>query len=80
MKKTIDFSKTVFELVKEDAQIAEIMKEIGFENIANPAMLKSVGCFMTIPKGAAMKGIDLNRIRKTFREKGYQVLEEEGKK
>ncbi|MGI6332669.1 MAG: DUF1858 domain-containing protein [Zhaonellaceae bacterium] len=73
MIKTIDFSKTVYELCKEDPQVIEIMKELGFEQITNPASLNTVGRFMTLPKGAAMRGIDLERIKDEFIKRGYEL-------
>ena len=48
MAKTIDLSKTVYELVQEFPELVEVMKEIGFSAIANPAMLKTAGRVMTI--------------------------------
>lgn len=74
MSKTIDFSKSVFELCQDPAVI-EIMKELGFDSIANPAMLKTAGRFMTIPKGAQMKGIPMGKVKETFQKNGYQIVE-----
>ena len=73
MSKTIDFSKSVHELCKEDPQVIEIMRELGFEQITNAASLNTVGRFMTIPKGAAMKGIELEKIKDEFIKKGYDI-------
>lgn len=75
MEKVVEFSKTVYELCSQDPDIINIMKEIGFENIASKAMLNTAGRVMTIPKGAAMKGLDLSKIRDTFIGKGYRVIE-----
>ncbi len=75
MSKTIDFSKTVFEICTENPDAIEIMKELGFESIANPAMLNTVGRFMTIPKGAAMKNISLDKIKEVFIGRGYEIKE-----
>jgi Domain of unknown function (DUF1858). len=63
----------VYELSKDDPQIIEIMKELGFESISNPAMLNAVGRFMTIPKGAEMKGITIEKIKDEFIRRGYSV-------
>ncbi|NLZ91849.1 MAG: DUF1858 domain-containing protein [Clostridiales bacterium] len=52
-----------------------IMKDLGFEDITSPGMLNTAGRFMTIPKGTAMKGIDLDTVKNTFREKGYIIKE-----
>jgi len=75
MNRELDLRKTVYELCMDDPEIMEIMKELGFDNIASPGMLKTAGRFMTIPKGAAMKGIPMDRIKETFAGKGYVILE-----
>ena len=75
MDKTVDFTRTVYEICRENPEIVEIMTELGFENISNPAMLNTAGRFMTIPKGAAMKGIDLEKIKDEFIRRGYQIKE-----
>ncbi|AGA69272.1 protein of unknown function (DUF1858) [Desulfitobacterium dichloroeliminans LMG P-21439] len=73
--KTIDLSKSVYEICSMYPEVAEIMKEIGFKNIASPGMLNTAGRFMTIPKGAAMKKIDMGYIKETFAEKGFEINE-----
>lgn len=75
MEKTINLSKSVYEIIKDYPDIAEIMRELGFENITNPAMLNTAGRFMTIPKGASMKNIPLDRIKEVLKTKGYEVQE-----
>ncbi|NLM51497.1 MAG: DUF1858 domain-containing protein [Firmicutes bacterium] len=75
MAKKLDLKKSVRDLCRENPEIAEIMKALGFENITNPAMLNSVGRFMTIPQGAAMRGIDLEKIKMEFRNRGYTISE-----
>ncbi|HHY83417.1 MAG TPA: DUF1858 domain-containing protein [Clostridiales bacterium] len=75
MSKQIDFSKTVYDLCQQDPEIIGIMKDLGFDSITNPAMLKTAGRFMTIPKGAQMKSIPLEKIKAAFESKGYQILE-----
>jgi N-dimethylarginine dimethylaminohydrolase len=75
MEKKLDLKKTVYDLVKDDAEIGEIMKELGFIDIVKPGMLNTAGRFMTIPKGALMKKIDIETIKQKFREKGYEVIE-----
>ncbi len=75
MPKTIDFTKTVYEICKEDPQVVEIMRGLGFEQITNAVSLNTVGRFMTIPKGAVMKNIELEKIREEFIKKGYQIKE-----
>jgi hypothetical protein len=75
MSKTLDLSKTVYELCKEDPQMIEIMKELGFDQITNKASLNTVGRFMTIPKGAVIKSMDLEKIKSEFIKRGYEIKE-----
>ncbi len=72
-KKIIDFNKTVFELCREDPEIIDILAEIGFVDILKPGMLNTAGRFMTIPKGAAMKKIDIEVIKNAFIKRSYDI-------
>lgn len=74
MSKAIDLRKTVFELSEEHTDFIEIMKELGFSEITKTAMLHSVGKLMTLPRGAKMKDIPMDRIIGAFSEKGYKVI------
>lgn len=73
MSKIIDFKKSVYELIKEYPEIAEIMKNMGFESITDPLMVSTVGRYMTIPKGALMKKINLEAVVKEFEAKGFTI-------
>lgn len=75
MGKLIDLRKTVYELCSADPEIMNIMVELGFEQLAKPGMLQSAGRFMTIPKGAKLKKIDLEHIKLLFRARGYEIEE-----
>lgn len=75
MPKILDLGKTVYQLCKEDPQIAEILKELGFDQITNAVSLNTVGRFMTIPKGSVMKNINMEKIKDEFIKRGYQVKE-----
>ncbi len=74
MSKTIDFSKSIYEICREYPEVLDIMKGLGFENINNPAMLNTAGRVMTIPKGAVMKKISIESVEKAFKERGYEVI------
>jgi hypothetical protein len=75
MGKAVDFKKTVYDLVKDNSEIGDIMQEIGFVDIVKPGMINTMGRFMTIQKGATMKGIDLEIIKQAFRSRGYEIIE-----
>lgn len=74
MEKIIDFSKSVNDICKEYPEVIDIMQELGFESLS-PAMLATAGRFMTIPKGAQMKKLDLEMIKEEFRRRGFEVKE-----
>ena len=73
MKKKLDMIKSVYELCRDDKDIISIMKTLGFDQIADPAMLNTVGRFMTIPKGAVLKKIPMDDIKRVFDENGYEL-------
>jgi hypothetical protein len=73
MEKTIDLSKSLYELCTAYPDIKEIMRKLGFQDITKPGMLSTAGKFMTIPKGASMKGISLDKIKAEFEKEGFQL-------
>ena len=73
MAKTLDLSKSVYDLVTEYPEVIDIMKDLGFSEITNKVMLNSVGKIMTIPKGAKMKGIPMPDIIAAFMGHGFSL-------
>ena len=73
MEKKLDLSKSVYDLVTEYPEVADIMKELGFSEITNKVMLNSVGKIMTIPKGAKMKGVSMMDIVGAFMKAGFTL-------
>lgn len=73
----IDLSKSVYELCRTYPDLVQVLDEIGFHDITKPGMLASVGRFMTIPKGAAAKKIDRNRILEMLKEHGFELMNED---
>lgn len=74
MVRVLDFNKKVADLAKEDPDFIEIMADLGFKEITSPTALKLMGRVMTVPKGAAVKGIPLERIVNRFEEAGFRVI------
>lgn len=72
--KTIDLNLSVFQLCSQYPELLDIMQQLGFTDIVKPGMLQTAGRFMTIPKGATLKGIDLETVKATLREHGFDVL------
>jgi len=75
MDKILDLDKSVASLVMEYPEVADIMADLGFTEIKNPAMLASVGRIMNLKKGSQMKKIPMEEIVRAFREKGFEITD-----
>ena len=73
MAKTIDFSRSVYDLVQDYPELTEIMAKLGFTEITKKPVLNSVGKLMTIPKGAKMKNIPMEQIVMALMENGFTL-------
>lgn len=73
-ERILDLDQTVYSLCTGDPVISKILAEAGFRDIELPGVLNTAGRFMTIPKGAAMKRIPLESIKKSFEEHGYRIV------
>ena len=73
-KKTIDLSKSVFDIVNANPEVKDIMCELGFTEIVKPIMLNTMGKMMTIPKGARVKEIPLSTIIDALALSGFEVI------
>ena len=73
MSKTIDLSRSVYELVTEYPELVDIMAELGFTEIKKLAMLHSVGKLMTIPKGAKIKNIPMEKVLMALIQHGFTL-------
>ena len=78
MARTIDLSRTVHDLVADNPEVATIMRDLGFADIAKPMALETVGRVMTIPRGAQIKGIDLASVVEAFEAAGFEVTGKPG--
>lgn len=74
MSMTLDLNKNVAELCGEYPELKQIMSDLGFKDITKPLVLNTMGRMMTIPKGAAMKEIPLEKIVQVLRERGFELL------
>ncbi|MGI6150364.1 MAG: DUF1858 domain-containing protein [Christensenellales bacterium] len=74
--KVLNFNKTVYELCTADPGIIPILEEAGFSEVTKPGMLSTVGRFMTIPKGAALRKVDMETIKRIFEKHGYTIKED----
>ena len=72
MGKSLDLSKSVYELLQQYPELKETMIEIGFKDLSNPAKLNTIGRIMTIPKGCLVKGFEIPVVLKQLEDAGYE--------
>lgn len=73
MQNMIDLDKSVYEICTKFPAIKDLMAENGFKEITEPGRLQTMGRFMTIPKGCAHKGVDLEELKSIFRAHGFVI-------
>ena len=72
MGKSLDLSKSVYELLQQYPELKETMIEIGFKDLSNPTKLNTIGRIMTIPKGCLVKGFEIPVVLKQLEDAGYE--------
>lgn len=75
--KRISVKTSIYDLAEAYPDFAEVMSEIGFQDILKPMMLQTAGRYMNLEKGAKLKKISWDKIRKVLADKGYEIIEEE---
>lgn len=70
---TFDMNESIQDLVTKCPEAAEVLKSLGFDQIVNPVMLKTMAKFMTLPKASKMKNIPMDTIIDAFSKKGITI-------
>lgn len=71
---TIDLNLPVAEIINQHPEVKEILVELGFKPLTNPAMLNTVGKVTSLKTGAKMTKIPLDRIQQVLECNGYEVI------
>ncbi len=74
--KTMDENQTLYHMVNQYPELVDILVQIGFKDVKQPALLNTVGKIMTLKKGAKLKGIPYQKIKEHLKEAGYCIKEE----
>lgn len=69
--KQLDLNRSVHDLCLEYPELLDILGELGFRDIGKPGMLNTIGRVMTLPKGARVKGIDIEDLKAKLAEHGF---------
>lgn len=73
----IDLNIPVAQLFKEHPELKELLVEIGFKPLANPAMLNTLGKVTSLKAGSKLAKVPLNDIKTMLECHGYEVIGEE---
>ncbi len=73
MEKVIHLEDSVYKICSEYPILIDILKELGFTDITKPGMLNTMGRFMTLSKGSAIKEIRMDTIEKRLIEEGFRL-------
>ena len=60
--KQLDLKLTVAELIQTYPELREILNGLGFSKILNPMALKAMGNIMTLPRGAAVRNVPMDKV------------------
>lgn len=71
---TIDLNQPVFELVQNNPELKDILIDLGFKPLGNPAMLNTVGKVTSLKAGSKMIKIPLETIKPTLECHGYDTI------
>ncbi len=73
MSKELNLNKSVYELVMQYPELKQTLYKLGFKELTNDLMLKTMGKTVTIPKAAKIKGISMMKIVPALMMKGYEL-------
>lgn len=73
LDQTIDLNVAVYDVVKKNPEVIDLLVELGFKPLKNPMMLNSIGRTTTIKKGAKLIGLSLDEIKQNLEWNGYIV-------
>ncbi|HEM6154791.1 TPA: DUF1858 domain-containing protein [Streptococcus suis] len=71
---TIDLNLPVAEIINQHPEVKDILVELGFKPLVNPAMLNTVGKVTSLKTGSKMTKIPLDRIQQVLECNGYEVI------
>ena len=76
MDQVIDLNNYVYQIVKDHPEVLDLLVELGFKPLKNPAMLNTVGRTTNLKQGAKLIGIDPTDIIQQLKWNGYDIKHE----
>lgn len=72
----VDLTIPVAEVIKKNPELKDILIELGFKPLANPAMLNTVGKVTSLKAGSKLINLPLEKMKRTLEFHGYEVIGE----
>lgn len=69
----IDGNQSVYQLVKENPSLKEVLVNLGFTPLNNEKMLQSLGRMMSLNDGMKQMSMDRKEIEKALLKENYQL-------
>lgn len=73
--KTMDLNKNIYELTVEYPELIDILSELGFAQIKNPVLRKTVGKTVTLTAACGQLNLDFDSLKKMLKEKDFVIKE-----
>lgn len=71
---TIDLSQPVAKTLQQHPEIKDLLIDLGFKPLSNPAMLNTVGKVTSLKAGSKLANVPLDTIKQTLIFNGYDVI------
>ena len=71
----IDGNKSVYELIKENPELKEVLFDLGFTPLSDDKMLNTLGRMMPLKKGAQQIRLNNKRLSEGLEKAGFKLLE-----
>lgn len=73
MTNTIDLDAPVAQVLTDQPELLEILVDLGFKPLANPAMRASLGRVTSLRRGSSLIGLPLEALTRTLLSHGYDL-------
>lgn len=74
LNNSINIDQPVYEIVKTHPEILDVLIDLGFKPLANPALLQSIGRVTSLRQGAKIINKPLASIIEVLEWNGYQII------
>lgn len=74
MENQVDLNRSVKQVLDSHPELLDILVDLGFKPLANPAMRQSVGKVITLKQGCKLINLPLEQLVNELQWNGYTVI------